>query len=111
MSVKRTGKKLAVLLFLVIVLCVLWGCQFYAAEQPPVYQARYTLISGHSGDYWNAIAEGAQKEAERYGASLRCIRFSGNIPDAMLTQVNYAISAGVDGIIISGGGNQQIYEI
>lgn len=72
-------------------------------NHPEQMQVRYTLISSMMTDYWEEIAYGAQEEAARRGVSLKCIGFEEGSSSSYADHIEYAISSGVDGLIISGG--------
>lgn len=70
---------------------------------PEQVQVRYTLISSMMTDYWEEIAYGAQEEAARRGVSLKCIGFQEGSSSRYADHIEYAISCGIDGLIVSGG--------
>lgn len=111
---KRYGIWGAAALFLVaaFLLGQALGGKWHGNVEKAQYETRYTLIAQLNGSYWDDIAYGALQEAERSGMSLRCISFErGESLATFAAQVDYAASAGVDGLIVIGGtGNEDVRE-
>lgn len=104
---RRAGVLAALLIVAAAVLAGFGGLlRAREADDGARFDVRFTLISSLMGDYWEEIARGAQEEALRQGVSLKCVGFEKGSIEKYVAQIDYAISAGVDGLIISGGTRQ-----
>lgn len=104
----KMGRLAAAVVAAVAVLALMGVMTFgvRSRENAPTPDVRYTLISALTGDYWAAIAGGAQEAAQERGISLKCVSFKTGTSADYVAQIDYAVSAGVDGLIISGGARQ-----
>lgn len=116
--IRRTSRAILFGLMVIITVLLILGLlsepiKPQNTNHPEQMQVRYTLISSMMTDYWEEIAYGAQQEAARRGVSLKCIGFEEGSSSSYAEHIEYAISSGVDGLIISGGvkGNDAIQAV